>query len=263
MKPPPFFKWALAVALFYVSACSAPGTSLLIAVDLSQAAQTQQLQFHGRVGERLVFGPVARPEQAGEPLAHRQTLRVLLPDELDGQVVTIFVDGLTNGSVHSHAVAQAQVARGREVPVDVVLTPAAVVCASCDGCCVDGRCVGTSVAACGVGGVSCFACDPLLADRCSATGRCACGEAPACAPDRGADRCVDGECRCGNSGPCGAGLQCDNGMCRCTSTSCAGCCAGNECLSGVTPQACGSGGAACSRCSGNTPCEQGVCATSP
>lgn len=254
---------AFPFAVMWMTACTGTGTALLIAVDLSQVPETQQLQFQGRVGARQVFGPLARPEQARGALERHQTLRVLLPDELADQMVTVSVDGLSNGSVHSHAVAQVQIVGGQEVRVDIVLAPAAVVCADCDGCCAEGRCVGTSVAACGVGGVSCIACDPLLADRCSFTGRCACGEGPTCSPERGADRCVGGQCQCGAGPACGAGLQCDNGVCRCTATSCAGCCSGNQCLSGDTSQACGGRGATCVKCQSNSVCVEGACAAEP
>lgn len=256
--------WRRAAGLVVLSCtalwgCGGSGTSLLLEVDVSRVQGIEQLHVLGMSNEKLVFGPAVRPEKANGPLDGIQTLRVLLPEELPEGAVTVRVEGLFNGAVSGAAEKKVDPLRGRELQVELSLEPVPVPCLSCDGCCVEGRCVEGSVSACGAGGVSCFACDPVLADRCSNGGRCACGSGPACAPVQGADRCENGKCRCGGDDPCPAGLQCDNGVCRCTPGSCAGCCSDNVCLPGTSSAACGAQGAQCGVCDTGTQCQLGAC----
>jgi hypothetical protein len=132
-------------------------------------------------------------------------------------------------------------------------------CAS--GCCSGPTCKPKAPASCGLLGQACTTCDPLLADACDATGKCACGSGAACNEGQ---RCLNHQCVCdGESCPAGCcagtpgtnvackpfasqgnttcgtgGVQCASctptgercnarGVCICDTTSCAaGCCAG-------------------------------------
>lgn len=50
----------------------------------------------------------------------------------------------------------------------------------------------------------------------------------------------------------------------CNAVTCSGCCAGDECLSGESPEACGSGGLTCVRCPAGNACgASGHCVTDP
>ena len=105
------------------------------------------------------------------------------------------------------------------------------------------------------GGPSCGG----LSDNCSG-GTCKCGGGAACNPTF-ADNCTFGGCHCGLGAACGAGTQCIGGRCVCnTSTGCAGCCSGNNCLAGNSATDCGTGGNNCTTCSGLTDsCPSGTC----
>ena len=107
----------------------------------------------------------------------------------------------------------------------------------CDGCCSGSRCLNPSLGACGASGVACMACEALKADNCSPAGLC----------------------RCGTGMPCGDGRQCVEGQCLCTPESCAGCCAGNTCVTGTSDAQCGSGGEACGACRNGNRCVSGEC----
>ncbi len=235
------------------------GTSLLLEVDPS-AVPVEQVQLHGTVDGELAFGPAVRPEQREGMLSGTQTLRVRLPQERAGQTMRVRVSGLLEARVVAMGEAIVIPELNRELRVPLALGPASEVCANCTGCC-DGnnRCLDRSVAACGAGGVACFACDPVLSDRCDKNGRCTCADAPACAPEAGADRCVDGACRCGAGAACPSGTECANGVCRCTAASCAGCCRDNLCYPGTTGSDCGAGGAACVVCPPQQVCEASAC----
>lgn len=76
-----------------------------------------------------------------------------------------------------------------------------------------------------------------------------------------ANRCLNGQCVCGNTGgPCGAGLNCENGQCVCKiGGRCTGCCAGNSCVSGTSVSQCGTGGNACKSCVDNNECTSDAC----
>jgi hypothetical protein len=114
------------------------------------------------------------------------------------------------------------------------------VCGGLSDACVGGEC------RCGSGP----ACSGPLSDRCSG-GSCLCGQV-SCDPQL-ADHCGGGQCRCGAGPACGAGASCQSGQCVCNdATGCTGCCQGGRCVAPPTANACGSGGAACVRCSGRT-----------
>jgi hypothetical protein len=60
------------------------------------------------------------------------------------------------------------------------------------GCCSGGLCYDPVLAHCGIGGVTCVACDPARADNCAADGSCRCGARSVCTGTRicAAGRCV-------------------------------------------------------------------------
>ncbi|MBN8613960.1 MAG: hypothetical protein J0L92_25410, partial [Deltaproteobacteria bacterium] len=94
------------------------------------------------------------------------------------------------------------------------------------GCCDGASCRLRSRATCGAAGASCVACDPTLAETCTADGACACGSGPSCRP----------------------GQRCASGRCVCDPRSCPeGCCAGDLCEP-IAATSCGRGGGSCTSC---------------
>jgi hypothetical protein len=86
-----------------------------------------------------------------------------------------------------------------------------------------------------------------------------CGDCGKVCPAGSANGCVDGECRCGSSPVCPAGLRCVDNACRCDGTSCPdGCCQSSTCQVG-NAQACGRGGGDCRACGAGQSCTNGVC----
>jgi hypothetical protein len=75
------------------------------------------------------------------------------------------------------------------------------------------------------------------------------------ADDCGAcESCLNGTCGAG----CEAGQECQGGQCRCTTTSCVGCCDGDVCQ-GATEDHCGIFGEPCIACVFAHVCENGSC----
>jgi hypothetical protein len=256
--------WIASVLCISLGGCSETGTALLLEIDASAVPGVEQFHVVGRRDGLLVFGPTIRPETANGALEGKQTLRVLLPDEVAGAPLTVAADGLIAGQSTAVGEATADPIRGREVQVPIVLAASPTPCSGCDGCCNSGQCLAPSVAACGVGGVGCFPCDPVLADQCRSspgTGFCGCGTGPQCQRAFGADRCVNGACVCGNTtAPCAEGQFCTNGVCQCTDRSCPGCCdAANTCRFGNANTACGTGGALCTTCDAGLKCSNYRC----
>jgi hypothetical protein len=108
-----------------------------------------------------------------------------------------------------------------------------------NGCCAGDFCTVPSFNTCGLAGAACRACDANLATQ-----------------------CVGGECRCGKSPSCPAGLKCSNDQCVCDAVSCPdGCCAGGACHA-PTPGTCGRMGRLCVACDGQVAdaCVNGACA---
>jgi len=58
---------------------------------------------------------------------------------------------------------------------------------------------------------------------------------------------------------CDAGQECVSDSCRCTPTSCNGCCEGDACRTGTADDACGSSGFACAVCPAGQGCDGGAC----
>ena len=75
------------------------------------------------------------------------------------------------------------------------------------------------------------------------------------------DRCVNGDCVCGQTGGrCPAGLDCVNGQCRCLAGGrCSGCCDGDTCVISVSTSRCGSNGEACRDCDDGQECTADSC----
>ena len=145
---------------------------------------------------------------------------------------------------------------------------------NCLGCCdADGVCVETSSdAVCGQGGSECQDCGASGAS-CTEEGLCAapCGPETCAGCCDGSGACVSGDSDsvCGGGGlACGAceadeecevtsssgdvtAGQCVNKGC---SQTCAGCCAGDQCLTGDLDEACGAGGAPCQDCGSGSLC---------
>jgi hypothetical protein len=253
---------ATLTSLVFLGGCSRTGTALLIEIDASEVPGVEQFHILGRERDVLVFGPTVRPEVADGPLDGKQTLRVILRDDLVGKVVTVHADGLIGGHAAGFGEVEATPVDDREVLVPVVLQLAPAACAKCNGCCDRQQCIASSVAACGAGGVGCFKCDPIVADRCSPTGRCACGSGPPCVQLLVADRCVDGACVCGTTGSaCARDQVCLDGVCRCTAQSCStGCCQDDRCMPGSDNLACGQAGNFCTPCNTNQNCNNKKCA---
>lgn len=94
-----------------------------------------------------------------------------------------------------------------------------------DGCCSGIHCRDPSLLSCGADGQPCVACNLVETDR-----------------------CVDGECRCGDESPCGDGQHCVLGSCICDDLSCPfGCCSGGICRT-LSMTTCAPLGAECQAC---------------
>lgn len=234
------------------------GTALLVTTDATEV-EVDQLRYEVVTDAGALFEPALRPQTPAAPLSATTTVRILLEDELGGQPVDVSVTGLRQGLPVGEGSTRVVLETGFERAATVKLFPPMSVCSGCLS--AAGSCVTPTAAACGTGGASCVACDPLLADGCSTQGRCACGDGPPCSPGLGADRCVSGQCRCGTGPACEAGQECLQQTCQCTPTSCAGCCIGNQCVTTTSSGACGTGGRACLDC-GMTACNGGQCGQS-
>jgi hypothetical protein len=237
------------------------GTAILVTVDSSDV-RVEQLQYSAWIIDGgTVLEPTTRPDAPAGLLATSTSVRVLVKDSLGGETLEVHVDGLVDGGVAGEGHGEVRVDKGFERAVVVKLLPPVSRCQGCVG--PQGDCVTEpGPQACGKGGAACVVCDPVMADRCSATGACACGNGPPCSAALGADRCERGECRCGNGAVCSAGQECLAQTCQCTPTSCAGgCCQGSTCVTTPSSAACGSAGKACLDCGGSA-CTAGQCATS-
>lgn len=153
----------------------------------------------------------------------------------------------------------------------------------CHGCCSDADCGGNECAlgvcrdcprnerlcdgACIPGDACCTSddCDGAPCER----GRCLCADGQRDCHGR----CIPEDACCSSSdcGPCETcqndrclsvcpeDLECVDGQCRCTASSCDGCCAGDTCRDGDTNKFCGSNGEICAACTVRQTCQGGVC----
>ncbi|MBL8921885.1 MAG: hypothetical protein JNJ54_23745 [Myxococcaceae bacterium] len=237
------------------------GTAVVVTVDSSDV-RVEQLRYSAWILDAgSVLEPTTRPATPAGLLATSTTVRVLLKDSLGGQTLEVHVDGLVDGGVAGDGHGEVRVDKGFERPLVVKLLPPTPMCQGCIG--PQGDCVSeVGPQACGKGGAACVVCDSVMADGCSASGACGCGDGPPCSAALGADRCEGGKCRCGAGAVCTAGQECLAQTCQCTPTSCAGgCCQGNMCVTAPTSSACGTGGRACLDCGGSA-CSAGQCAMS-
>ncbi len=255
------------------------GTALFVVVELG-GLNVDQLATSISTDPTTLL----RPESPSGPLGTPQTLRLLLPDSIAGQVVAVRVSGLLQKIEVGAGESSATVVLGLETEVRVALkampktdggVDAGQECGpdTCTGCCENDVCKnGDDLAACGKEGSTCAACgsnDTCVGGACAGCNSTNCagccrgslcvtepsvvfcgagGEAcRACPPLRSECR-ADGECACGNSGVCPLGTRCKNGTCTCDAQSCAdGCCEGTQCRKGDVLR-CGFAGALCQAC---------------
>ncbi len=258
------------------------GTALYVTVNFDPALILTQIRIGGTVDGGRAFGPYDLPDPAERVLHSGETVRVLLPEAPDGASVQVYAEGMRERMALARGEGTAQVRAGQEVDLTLQLTPVGSMPPpdggtpgepdggtpgepdggtgnpTCGGCTLGDQCTTPARNTCGRNGSACVDCG-WLADRCNASGQCACGSGPPCS-GRGVDRCEGGQCKCGSSSPCGWGQECVSGTCRCTTTSCAsGCCKGDTCEPGTAKDACGTGGNACrncnKRCNANGTCD--------
>lgn len=235
------------------------GTALYVTTEFDPALLVTQMRVWGSLEDGRTFGPYLLPEQPERLLHSGETVRILLADAANGSRASVLIEGLRESVVLARGEGSAQVRDGYEVDVTIRLAawpPKEEVpdggpggfCTNCEeGCCIQGYCTTSQFRTCGKGGFACVECDAVRANACDERGVCVCGTGPACT-GLNVDRCVNGQCKCGSSSPCGPGQECVNGACTCTRNSCAGCCSGNTCESGTSKDKCGGGGAACTKC---------------
>jgi hypothetical protein len=251
---------ALVSAVLLMS-CQDPGsgTALYVTTEFDPALLVTQMRVWGSLEDGRTFGPYVLPKQPERLLHSGETVRILLGEAANGSRASVLIEGMRENVVLARGEGSAQVRDGYEVDVTVRLvawppkeeppdagTP--TVCTNCEeGCCLQGYCTTSQFRTCGKGGLSCVECDAVRANACDERGVCVCGTGPACT-GLNVDRCINGQCKCGSSSPCGPGQECVNGSCTCTRNSCTGCCAGNTCESGTSKDKCGGGGVACSKC---------------
>jgi hypothetical protein len=248
---------------------SPQGTALFLLVTFDESAfpPLYQLRFSGKDSSgNLIFQPALRPEpNTSGPLKSPQSVRILLADSLNDQLLSLGVDGLLeSGEVVAEALAQARARKDQEVEVDVTLTGAGdPKCGTCSGCCLGVVCVSQpTVMGCGSANSLCSSCNSQRADGCP-NGICLCGAQKECSPEQGADRCVAAECLCGTI-KCQPGERCENGQCICTPLSCpGGCCSDAGCVLATNEAACGAAGLPCEACSSGQNCIAGVCTDCP
>lgn len=238
------------IAISLAAACNeltGSKTSFLARVDFDESLGIYQLRFRGYDDTSQVFGPTRRPDTPTRTIHTGQTVRIQFPDSFSGKSVAVVVEGIREEQIVARGSASNLVHKGKQVALSVPLQPtdAGTVlpdagCENCAGCCAYGTCFISGRDSCGVDGGQCVACDRLAADR-----------------------CAGGTCRCGDGGSCADGLECDAGLCQCTTASCPGCCAANKdggaptCQPGDTLRSCGVAGKLCASCSSQ--CDAGVC----
>jgi hypothetical protein len=244
---------ALALVLLSCDPLTANGTTFFAAVAWQDGWPIFALRFSGDASGQPVFNTQTRPDPPAALLHPTQSVRILLSDAFDGELVNLTVEGLQDdGGVNARGSAMATVTKDREVNVAVELSQGGIdggtLCECPTGCCKAGE------KGCATnGGV--FFCPRTAGSVCSGI-QCSV---------LSANRCGNG-CTCGMGGACGPGLRCEgtgmNATCACDPTSaCSGCCANNTtCIQagGEDISNCGNGGSACDNC--NARClDAGVC----
>jgi hypothetical protein len=113
-------QWLLLLAVagwcFWSSCTSSPKWLITVSFD----AGIDQLHFIATASQ-LIFDAI-RPTDAGAELQSPQTVRVEFPDSLNGQVVSLEVDGLRNRTEVASGGNQAVIEIGYDIDVPIVLT---------------------------------------------------------------------------------------------------------------------------------------------
>ncbi|MCC6808369.1 MAG: hypothetical protein IT381_13175 [Deltaproteobacteria bacterium] len=129
-----------------------------------------------------------------------------------------------------------------------------------DGCCAGAGCrPGIEQTACGPAGGVCTDCTTNPQGRRCANGACGCADNADCVTSAHGSECLGGVCGCAASDDCPLGQACNQATHQCSS-SCAGglvcnggCCdLTDHCVGGTGAAACGSAGALCKSCAGNS-----------
>ncbi|HZH04849.1 MAG TPA: hypothetical protein VEY30_13775, partial [Myxococcaceae bacterium] len=102
---------------------TASGTALFISVEVPETLGALQLVFEGKHGDVVTFGPERRPAVADQALTGAQSVRVLLPDALAGEVVEVNVVGVAGAQRVGYATGRTSVRQGREVELSLTLNP--------------------------------------------------------------------------------------------------------------------------------------------
>src|SRR6266849_1645217 len=226
---------ALAVGLSVsVGSCrrNGLGTSIFVQVAFDdRKLNITQLRFSARsASSPMLFQPVLRPARLDSPplpLQSVQQVRILLPDNLGGQLVMVSVEGLSQGLVVAADRGEVTMKKGEEVQSNLSLgPPGAPECGSGPACaadlgsdtCINGECK------CGA-----IKCQP--GERCERS-QCKCTPASCpngCCSESG---CLPGtdSLACGAAGlsceACGPGQNCVRGVCSDCPAFCPGCCSG-------------------------------------
>jgi hypothetical protein len=193
-----------ALVLLLLAGCGRTETSVRLSTSFS--GEATQLRFAGS-GPGFSFGPTTRPDHPGALLASPQSLTVLLPDRLDGQVLSLTVEALSGDALVASGGATAIVRANQLVEVSATLRPLTVTVP-----------------------------DAGTPDAGAHDGGSGCGTGPACGLG---ERCVNGLCTCDPAtcpGCCGAnGCEpgTDNSACGIRGATCSACATGDGCSGGA------------------------------
>ena len=202
-----------------------------VTLTVVSGVAVDQVSIAGEVEGGSPFDEVRTP-QPPRPFSNTdETIVILVDEELSGRLLTLTVEGWSGGQLVAGGSTEVELERRQLVSAMVRLDCRGDACEDCGpescstGCCAAGGCLAPSVEHCGTAGETCLACDP-----------------------RWADRCVGGECHCGNEPACEPGQRCASGQCVCDGESCpAGCCEGQQCLL-RSFESCGVAGTTCVAC---------------
>ncbi len=114
---------AAALTALLVAGCGPEPAALLLRVRLPAGLAVEQLRAEATgLGGEPLFGPLLRPEQPGASrLSGDQTLRVLLPEALEGSTVRVVVEALDGGRVVGRGEGAAVAASGSETELLVAV----------------------------------------------------------------------------------------------------------------------------------------------
>jgi photosystem II stability/assembly factor-like uncharacterized protein len=112
----------LAATVLIFVACS-PGADLFISVTIDSGVGVDQLRFSVRTSTTDLLRPIALPDPRHGNFSSAQSLRVNVPNSLNGEAVIVEVDGLEHGALVSSDLEQATIVAGQEVVVNAELHP--------------------------------------------------------------------------------------------------------------------------------------------